>query len=89
MTITKGYRQIAEDRDSLALMKAENLWPSWPFLPVRNRSIQDRGMPKCAYLFAGAGTVLHHSNMFDASKADPKEAFESFEAMLAAGWEVD
>ena len=54
-------------------------------------------MPQCAFLVKGHGPKLYHKNMFALESGllspqldgIPTTEFESFEAMLEAGWEAD
>lgn len=46
------------------------------------------GRLECAYL-VGNGPNIYHGNMWKPSAQDRKESFESFEAIVDAGWVVD
>jgi hypothetical protein len=46
------------------------------------------GWPEFAYMI-GDGPNLYHGNMWNPQTTDRKETFESYDAIIAAGWEVD
>lgn len=66
-------------------------WPQWPKLPMKKR--QKVGMPAIGYLFCdvqmGGPVKLYRGNIFSDVDADKFDTFESIDALLAAGWEVD
>jgi hypothetical protein len=76
------------------------LWPAWPFLPVVRRA---RGAEELGVMFdartvcgrTGFGSTVFQTNLFalpstvDALLALPREAFDTGEELLAAGWVVD
>jgi hypothetical protein len=76
------------------------LWPAWPFLPVVRRA---GGAEELGVMFdartvcgrTGFGSTVFRTNLFalpptvDALLALPREAFDSGEELLAAGWAVD
>lgn len=77
----------------LRFMKSPDEWPRWPILPL-----QKIGTPReYGFLLAQEGflTTLFRANFFaltpgwDPGKHEPKEIFESIEALYEAGWRVD
>lgn len=82
-----------QQRD-LQTLNDPNEWPS-AILPCIQR--KDAGRNNCAFLVRGQGPKLFMKNMFELVNGPiapqligvPTMEFDSFEAMLEAGWEVD
>ena len=76
-------------------------WPQWPYLPVVRRKAGDETELGVLYDFAqtsgrtGYSATVFLSNMFFLPDTEekllevPKEVFDTFEEMSAAGWTVD
>ena len=76
-------------------------WPAWPFLPVVRRHAG--GATDCGLLYDFRGTggptgfssTVFVGNLFllpptlEELLALPKETFDTFEELLAAGWRID
>jgi hypothetical protein len=84
-----------QQQADLKMISEPNEWPNVIILPLVNR--EERNLPRCAFLVRGDGPNLYKKNMFELvggpllpQLADvPTTEFESFEAILEAGWEVD
>jgi hypothetical protein len=89
---------------SLAYLKNAAQWLTWPFVPVKtntNKSIAKEWndmFPVCGLVFEGEGNAARPTvvklNMFQSwtpeqFEAAPKKVYDSIEAMLDDGWEVD
>jgi hypothetical protein len=86
-----------DQKADLAIITDHNQWASIVFAMVKRG---DNRWPDCAFLVKGHGPKLYHKNMFELFELEggplstrlvgvPTIEFESFEAMLEAGWEVD
>lgn len=73
--------------DSLSFILSWDRNPQQCFVPLVKRS--PGNLPKCACLVLDQGPVLFHTNMFSFNENCVKEEFESYAAIIAAGWEVD
>lgn len=90
--------------DELELMRNPDRWPFRVLLPLASR-VEDGpdGFPRCALLARGRGAVVFFGNVgdFEGAPLQSREAFEakllelehrtfdSFEAIVLAGWRVD
>lgn len=91
-------KEIVASRDDLRMMENPELWPRWPFLPIKKRA--DNSWD-CALLHASApnAPVVYFVNLLELSKYAveglialdkvPQEKFDSIAAITAAGWVVD
>ena len=68
----------------LKLMRDPMSWPQY-YLPLKK--IVNGGL-QAAYLFCEQ-PVIKHGNIFNPKTEDKAEQFDTYEAILAAGWEVD
>lgn len=82
-----------EREDELAMMNDPERWPAYPRLPLKKRGAQDATL---GFLVAhgahGVEPVVYLANLFAQVpdwNAVPQEKFESFDALLDAGWVVD
>jgi hypothetical protein len=84
-----------QQQEDLSIIKDTANWPQVVVFPLVNR-----GKPRdeqCAFLVRGNGPKLYHKNMFELETGalDPQligvktTTFDSFEAMLEAGWDAD
>jgi hypothetical protein len=90
----------ATERDLLYL-STPALWPAWPLLPVVRRHAD--GKLDCGLLYdcrdaprlTGLAATVWLCNLFllprtlDEFLKLPRETFDSFEEVVAAGWRVD
>ena len=90
----------ATQRD-LLFMSTPALWPQWPMLPLVRRH-QD-GSYDCGLMYdcrgaprlAGLAATVFLSNLFLLPKSLdeflqlPKETFDTFDEVVAAGWRID
>lgn len=86
-----------DQNDFVHFMKHAELWPRWPVLPVKKRV--DGQFPICAVMFDGLPkptVFLANLCMVENGKMTATElykgqhwVYESFEALVADGWEVD
>jgi hypothetical protein len=78
----------------LNVIKDTNAWPNVVLAMVKRAPT---GMPQCAFLVAECGSKLYVKNLFELEdgplmpQLETVEIieFDSFEAMLEDGWEVD
>lgn len=93
-----GKAEKARIEGDLAMVQDPNSWPRWPILPVK-RPVKG-SFPECGSLFADGKPAIYRIGLYQlgdkpgttyAEKFAGVERLEfpSFEAMLAAGWEVD
>ena len=89
-----------ERRRNLLFLATPRLWPAWPFLPLVRRAGAEE---ECGLLvdllglcgLAGYSATVFLCNLFclpagvDGLLALPKEAYDTPEEVLAAGWRVD
>ena len=84
--------------EDLKIINNPDEWPHEVLLPLKNRTTAQPGdMPDDAFLVRGSGPKLYMENLFELKDGPllpqlvglPVLEFESFEAMLKAGWEVD
>lgn len=85
--------------DHAAMIRDPGQWPKWPLLPVVNR--KPVGMPDGGVLIAGDPTnTVYRINLWSVPSGVvkdtivnnpdiPRTTYDSIEAMLQAGWEVD
>jgi hypothetical protein len=90
----------ATERD-LLFMSSPSLWPTWPILPVVRRRADgdfDTGLmydTRGATRLAGLAATVFLGNVFllpgtlDEFLALPRETYDNFEEVVAAGWRVD
>lgn len=65
------------------------LWPAWPLLPLKRFRGKER---EFGYVVAQKGhlTEIRAGNIFAAKETDPvRWTYDTPEAMLADGWQVD
>lgn len=76
--------------EDIKFMKNSSSWPRWPLLPIKRRG---NPSPECALLLADEGPVIHKVDLYtvteESIKTAPVERFDSFEAIVSAGWRVD
>lgn len=87
MAKDNSYERISRERDDVAIMKTPQIWPCWPFLPVK----RVRNGIETAVLGAFSEaplTRLYLCNMYDFDHTKFKD-YESAEAIAADGWIVD
>jgi hypothetical protein len=89
------------NNNDLKIMQNPELWPGWPCLPVVRRGRP--GSPQIGILIASnLPTLLEDVNLFgiaegstlgglmkETAKEGKLKQFDSFEAIIADGWEVD
>ena len=83
-------RTAEDERTDLRYIRTPELWPNWPFLPLKRGSNQTR---EIAYLLAeprDKGYHLYDGNMLAAKQSDPiLKTYDSPEALVVDGWVVD
>lgn len=86
------------EQQQINMMKDLNCWPRWPWLPLKHRSEMDAGMRKLAVMHADHAEPpkvrVYLGSMYEQGKWFPLPdskylEFDSLEAVLAAGWEID
>ena len=83
--------------EDLKLIKDIAQWPNIILAMVNRANRQPGGMPECGFLTQDNDHKLYLKNMFDLDTGPlspqlvgvPVLEFDSVEAMLEAGWEVD
>ena len=92
MAKTLSDRDVVEKRNHVEMMKRTQLWPQWPMLPVKRWTGRDM---ECAVLLdvaEGKKYTLYFANLYmlpdDLTTCQQRE-YDSFEAIVADGWEVD
>jgi hypothetical protein len=82
-------------------MQNANRWPNWPIQPIRNRQLRSQNLPDIGVLIdtgkisetPKVEPVVYLVNMFNLPKLPlaewPQKRFDSFDALLDAGWEID
>jgi hypothetical protein len=92
--------RAATERD-LTVMTTPGLWPAWPMLPLVRR--YPNGRLDCGLLYdtrgaprlTGLAATVFLANLFllprtlDEFLALPRETYDNFEEVVAAGWRVD
>ena len=84
--------------DDLAYLRDDNAWVNWPVQTVKKRKA-DHSMPDCGLVSPGC-RVVYDANLWGLPQDENgivkpistwpiKATYESVEAMLADGWEVD
>jgi hypothetical protein len=77
------------ERD-VKMMRSPIEWPRWPMLPVKRS--EKTGPPECGIMWATGEPIVYHCNMWaipdDLTKA-PQTKYDSFDAVVEAGWQVD
>lgn len=76
-----------------AMMQNPNLWPSWPYLPVKNRRnpMSNHGTGALAETSFPIKPTIYFMNIFipqALSKVEKKD-YNSFDELIADGWAVD
>lgn len=80
--------------DELRMMSNPMLWPNLALPLVNRKNRKSHEGPICGML-NGSGPTIYLINMWDSSHAGkrwdelPQKTYESFEAMVEDGWEVD
>lgn len=82
------------DRDKII---HDDKWPAWPLLPVKrgDMSLKNKnlGVLYATKEFCAGKMTVFHVNLFDLPEGSlrdvPQTSYESVEAMLADGWQVD
>lgn len=90
---------IRTEKDHLDMMRHADRWPAWPFLPLKHRSrpcslntpLRETGFMFEANDDSGEAAPKVYIGVMGITK--PSEArfemYDSLEAVVAAGWEVD
>ena len=75
---------------SIEFMKHPDLWPRWPILPVVIRG-SDPKSGVMIELNKRVEPIVYEGYMFDMANINdmPPIEYDSFEALVDAGWEVD
>lgn len=76
------------------MLKNPNKWPRWPVLPLIRRvpSEDSTGFEGMLFDNPKVKFTVYHANIFEdlgRLESCPKEVYDNFEAILAAGWRVD
>ena len=86
------------DGNDAEFIKHPDYWPAWPFLPIRRRKIGDCGLEnECALLIATSQPwhSVYLCNLFALPDNIAElngmrgPSYDSVEALLADGWQVD
>lgn len=75
--------------DDLEMITNPDLWPMWPYLPMKRRV--DSSIPESGFFYStslrGNTVVFYEGNMITAKSANKTDLTP--EQVLAAGWIVD
>ena len=78
----------------LEMMKSPEDWPMYPYLPVKR--YRDGGLPDVGVMVKDGGPRIHHTDALAVVTLPqhlvsllPAHEYESFDALLADGWQVD
>jgi len=90
--MSRSDQEILDDRDSVEMMRRPNIWPQWPILPLNKGRLP--ALQEGLYLDAEGyenTVVLCNLFLFDGGKMESYEKvkYDSIEAVVADGWEVD
>lgn len=81
------------DKIDVEFLKSPGRWPCWPCCPVRRSTGVQGGFPDHGIVLAECASIVYWVNLFFFSMEDlktcEKHEYESAEAMVADGWEVD
>lgn len=85
---------VTKPTTHLEMMQNPDSWPRWPFLPLIRRTKGLRPFGEEGLLYDdGANTfTVYFANLFmlpQNLESCTSKAYESYEAILADGWEVD
>ena len=87
--------RIKRDADDLGMLMnpIPELWPNWPFLPLKRYDKSKPGLwPEAGFVIAEYPNIVIQVNMFadleTIIKSERKE-YENVEAVIADGWMVD
>lgn len=79
-----------EAAEECRLIRNVELWPMWPWLPMKNYDKEPTGL---GMMHASDLTKVYLVTLFEAGDTDfstaPAEEFESVEALVDAGWMGD
>ncbi len=86
-------RRSHSQEEELEMLKNSKKWPRWPVLPlIRHIPTDSLGYEGILFDSPKVQFTVYHGNIFmDVWHLEscPKEVYNSFEEILAAGWEVD
>lgn len=86
----KTYVSSRAERER-TMLRNEDMWPKWPVLPLKRYRGQGAMEPGC--LYSGQGPVVFLTSMYKLSSAAlsnmPMVSYESYDALMADGWQVD
>lgn len=79
-----------EPFDDVAFMQKEDDWPAWPRLPLK-RSRSEGRFPQLGIMVAGRKPEVYLTSMYNKTPLSDVESikYESFQAVVDAGWRVD
>lgn len=88
-----NYRQISEERNHVEMAKHPELWPMWPYLPLKHSVKRDNsGFPELGLLLDSdppKAKVFHNCLYLPITSETPVTEYASFEELFADGWVVD
>jgi hypothetical protein len=85
----------AEISEEVGFIKTVEMWPLYPVLPMKHRNRYQPGHPKdqgLGVMVAGQGPKVWLVDLFQLDTLGPETPaleFESYEALVAAGWMGD
>jgi hypothetical protein len=88
--MTQAYRPNRQPEKDIAGMKDPDIWPQWPLLPLK-RYEQGSHRMQTGYLVAQEKDrwSVYLGNVWAVQITDPAQPYDSPEAIVADGWEVD
>ena len=77
--------QIIKDRNHLEMMRSPDLWPRWPYLPIKRSRGHD---VECKVLVATNPPTIIDTNLWMITGQEERTVVDP-EQLVADGWEVD
>jgi hypothetical protein len=87
-------KRIDVDKDDRGMILHPNLWPKWPYLPVKRR-LEGGSFPETGVIWIGTKFNIYFVNLFDMPKsAEEFKAtnhipYNNVDELIADGWIVD
>ena len=83
---------VQTERESIDFLKRPHVWPCWPVCPVK-RYVEQGKFPDTGVILADGTWIVYRICLFLLTKGElescEKHEYESVEALVADGWEVD
>jgi hypothetical protein len=80
-------------QEEISFIETFQMWPMYPWLPIKRYGSDERGHPKCAVIHASSLTTVIDQTLYgmtaDSLDAAKRTEYESVAALVADGWIVD